>query len=337
MALPDLLRERLAALPRRVRMALLAAVVVLAAGLIAAAVWSGLRAGRLAYGFVDIDKATLSFLRQGRIDEFLADEGDRVAQGAVLARLNVDDLVIQRANQQASCRSLRFTLDELENGYQSETVDKALHDYEQATHQFEIAELSFSRKDPLHKRKAISDQEYDEARLQREQARSAMNSAEAYYRQLKGGYRSEQIGAARENYAACTKALEYYDYQIEEMSVIRAPFDGFIRVKYLEVGDIAGPSGSVFEIAVQEARKVRAYLSEEQLAAVHLDDELTVTDHAGTPWKGRVIYISDSAVFTPKNVITEELRGLLVYEVRLLIDGGGTALRDGQSVSVHLP
>lgn len=308
-----------------------AVVIAAAAGLIA---YKVIASEKMAYGFVDIEKATLSFLRQGRIDEIFVEEGDTVKKDEVLARLNVDDLNIQRDNQTASCRSIKYNLDELENGYQQEQVDKAYYDYMQAKAQYEMSELTYRRKKPLHDRKVISEHEFDETKIQREQALSQQNSALAYYTQLKNGYRQEQVDSTRQSYAACMKSLEYIEYQIDDQSVIRAPFDGFIRVKYLNVGDIATPSGSVFEISLSHEKKIKAYLSEDQLRYVKMGDELTVVNHAEERYKGKVIFISDSSMFTPKNVITDELRGLLVYEVKLLILDQDANLRDGQSVSV---
>lgn len=50
--------------------------------------------------------------------------------------------------------------------------------------------------------------------------------------------------------------------------------------------------------------------------------------------KATVGFISSQAEFTPKTVQTQDLRTLLVYEVRLNVDDPDNALRLGQPVTV---
>ena len=79
---------------------------------------------------------------------------------------------------------------------------------------------------------------------------------------------------------------------------------------------------------------VRAYVSETQLKYVQEGAEALVTTDTTEPLKARVGHISSEAEFTPKTVATQDLRTVLVYEVRLNVEDPGNRLRLGQPVTV---
>lgn len=291
-----------------------------------------------AYGFVEIDSSKLSFLRQGRINKIFVDEGQFVAKGKVLATLDTSDLQILKQQQEATCKSLQARYQELLNGYTKEQQDNACFTYQALNAQYQLALKTYIRLSKLFKEKQISAQEYDEAKLNKEQLLYQTRSAKAYCQELTIGYRQEQIDASFNNYQQCLKETEYLDYQINTESVLKAPFKGLIRSKNLEIGDLGSPNVYVFEISKSNEKKAIAYLSEQQLALIDKQNtKFFIENEAKERFEAQLIYISDSAEFTPKNVITDELRGLLVYEIKLKIkkeSNGYNNLRDGQSVSV---
>ena len=68
--------------------------------------------------------------------------------------------------------------------------------------------------------------------------------------------------------------------------------------------------------------------------AVQEGAEALVTTDTTEPLKARVGHISSEAEFTPKTVATQDLRTVLVYEVRLNVEDPGNRLRLGQPVTV---
>lgn len=74
-------------------------------------------------------------------------------------------------------------------------------------------------------------------------------------------------------------------------------------------------------------------MTEEQLSDIKVGMKAvisTVKNHTD----GKVAFISQTAMFTPKTVQTEQLRAELVYEVRIDTEDLDNVLRYGQSVSV---
>lgn len=117
-------------------------------------------------------------------------------------------------------------------------------------------------------------------------------------------------------------------------SRIESPVDGVIRSRLLEPGDMASASKRVYEIAVTSPKWVRAYVTETQLGFIKEGAPARITTDTTPAYEATVGYISPEAEFTPKTVQTQDLRTLLVYEVRLTLSDPENKLRLGQPVTV---
>lgn len=290
----------------------------------------------IAYGFVDIDTSALTFKRNGQISTITVQAGQQVSKGEILASLNTDELIIQKKQQQANCNALYATLTQMQNGYTQEQIAQSCYTYQALNKSYELATITLKRLDKLHKLKQISNQEYDEAVLNQAISYNQMQAAKASCTDMQKGYRIEQIDNAKYNYEQCLAQLDYLNYQIQEQSVIKAPFTGTVRAKIQNIGDMASTQNTVIELSDNSSKKIIAYFSESQLANIDIKHtSFNVVTQSNQSFKAKLSYISDTAIFTPKNVITNELRGFLVYEVHLLLLENNDNLRDGQSVSVY--
>ena len=98
---------------------------------------------------------------------------------------------------------------------------------------------------------------------------------------------------------------------------------------------MTSPQATVFELSQIEAKRVRVYVSEKQLSAIRVNDKAFVLLPNGERLEGKIAKISNTAMFTPKTVQTEELRSDLVYEVRIDVNDPTGALRLGQPITVE--
>ena len=97
---------------------------------------------------------------------------------------------------------------------------------------------------------------------------------------------------------------------------------------------MASAQTPVFTLSQLNHKFVRCYLTELQLVKVKTGNKVLIETASGTTISGNIAVISDTAMFTPKTVQTEELRPQLVYEVRIDVADPDEVLRLGQSVSV---
>lgn len=89
--------------------------------------------------------------------------------------------------------------------------------------------------------------------------------------------------------------------------------DGTVLGKYAEAGEVAAVGRPLLKIADLDRIYLRAYFTSDQLAAVRLGQEVTVTaDFGGDArydYPGRVVWIASESEFTPKAIQTRDSPG----------------------------
>ncbi|MGA7438838.1 MAG: efflux RND transporter periplasmic adaptor subunit, partial [Luteibacter sp.] len=146
--------------------------------------------------------ATVSAQITGALTEVLIEEGDRVAKGQVLARLDDNALRAGLASAQASAAAAHANVTQNEA-----QLEQALRDA--------------TRQEALVGRGLVSKQIAEQTRTQANTYRAQLNTSR---RQAQAA--DSQVGVAQVN-------LDY--------TVVRAPFDGVITDKAAQVGEIVSP------------------------------------------------------------------------------------------------
>lgn len=289
-------------------------------------------------GNVDVREVSLAFRQSDRILEMLAEEGDRVQKGQVLARLDTRELMLQLQRLNAEIAAQQSTVDKLHNGTRPEEIRQAEGNLRQAQAAAEHAAGVYQRKREIYTSIAgISQQELDNAYHDMEAKQATMSVAEAALQEAKAGPRQEDIAGAEAGLQALRNEQLRYTYLLSQYE-LQAPDDGVIRSRLLETGDMASPSKPVFKLSLPGKKWVRAYVPETELGRVYEGQQARVYIDSlpGKAIGGQVGYISGTAEFTPKNVQTEELRTSLVYEVRVYVDDADNVLRLGMPAAVRI-
>lgn len=152
----------------------------------------------------------------------------------------------------------------------------------------------------------------------------------------------KQLEATKSTLSTANRGLlaeiEPLDWQIQQISdqllktVLKAPSAGTVLDTYKEPGELVMPGQPVAKVADLSTMTLRGYLSENQLAAIKIGQEVTVSvDYAdGTlkSFSGSITWISAKAEFTPKTIQTKEERVNLVYAVKIAVKNDG-ALKIG--------
>lgn len=289
-------------------------------------------------GNVDVREVSLAFRQSDRILEMLAEEGDRVQKGQVLARLDTQELKLQLQRLNAEIAAQQSTVDKLHNGTRPEEIRQAEGNLRQAQAAAEHAAGVYQRKRDIYTSIAgISQQELDNAYHDMEAKQATMSVAEAALQEAKAGPRQEDIAGAEAGLQALRNEQLRYIYLLSQYE-LQAPDDGVIRSRLLEAGDMASPSKPVFKLSLPGKKWVRAYVPETELGRVYEGQQARVYIDSlpGKAIDGQVGYISGTAEFTPKHVQTEELRTSLVYEVRVYVDDADNVLRLGMPATVRI-
>jgi len=150
-------------------------------------------------------KAAVASKGTGRLQHLAVQEGSRVKEGDILARLENDDLRADMTQAEAQ-------------------LAVAKSDLVKAQIEQETAEKNFVRLQDLYRHKAVAQIEYENAEDRYYKAKAALASATSSVKAFE---------------AAVRHAAVLIDY-----TVIRAPFDGVVLTKDADVGEVVAPFGS---------------------------------------------------------------------------------------------
>lgn len=280
--------------------ALVAAAVVIGGGVVAWFVFSkpalppGFAGGN---GRLEAKQVDIATKYPGRIKEVLADEGDTVDAGQVVATMDTEPLEAQLRQAQAQIREAQ---DNRRTALAEVTVKQA---------QFAYSDKQYKRSAQLVTRGAISEQERDIDYAELEVNRAALLGAKA------------QAVRTESAIDAATAESERLKAEIKD-SVLKAPLRGRVQNRLAEPGEVLPAGGKV--LALVDLSDVYMYVFLPSLIAgkVPLGSEARIVLDAAPeyPVRATVSYVSPSAQFTPKTVETAEERHNLTFRVKLQID-----------------
>jgi len=290
------------------------------------------------YGNVDIREVRIAFDGNGHIDEIHVQEGDKVEQGQILARLKTARLQASVDAAEAGVAAQQQVLAKLESGSRPEEIQKARAEADAAKATAKAARDTYLRLQKLLDRKLASLEEVEAAVSASDTAQARVKAAEAALALVLAGPRQEDIAKARAELRLRKAELALVKVQLADTSLY-APVDGIIRDRILEPGDMASPQTPVITLALIDPIWVRAYLPEPALGRIApgMRAEIHTDSYPEKSYVGWIGYISPSAEFTPKNVETPELRTRLVYQVRIYACNPNSELRLGMPVTVIIP
>ncbi len=222
-------------------------------------------------------KAAVASKATGRIVFLGVQEGSRVKEGDVIARLDNDDLKAEKAQLEAQLAVARFEVTRNET-------------------ELSTAESNFQRFKDLWAKKAVSQLDYENARDRFLKAKAAIDSARANVRAIEASIQRSAV------------LIEY--------TIIRAPFNGVVLTKDADVGEVVAPFGSatnakaaVVTMADLSSLMVQADVAESFLSRVQIDQpcEIQLDAVPNTRFPGKVHMIVPTA---------DRTRGTVMVKVR---------------------
>ncbi len=275
------------------------------------------------HGNMDLRQVQLSFNNSERIAAVLVQEGDRVRQGQVVARLDTSRLGPQVAQAEAQTAAQRQVVTRLRNGSRPEEIAQARANVESAKADSVNARQQYERvKSAMEASggRAVRQQDVDNAKAALEVAEAKLSVNQRALELAVAGPRKEEVAEAEARLQANDAQLALLRQQLADAQLV-APVDAVVRT-----------------LAITDPKWVRAYVSEPDLGRVHsgMAASVMVDSFPNRRFDGWVGFISPVAEFTPKSVQTEELRTSLVYEVRVFVKDPSDELRLGMPATVYV-
>ncbi len=228
------------------------------------------------------DEVTVSSEVEGRVEEVMADVGDRVSKGQTLARVSPVEFQLAVEQQQAALRQARARLglgegeSDLKDARQAAEVKKAAADLTDA-------EQKYRRAQSLLETGVIPRQQYDEA--------------EARYKAAKASYdlAAQQVENMRASMQQTQASLNLANKRLRDTR-IRAPFAGHVKAREVTVGQYLKVQTPVMTIVNIDPLRARLSVPEKMSPWTRVGGEVRFSLDAfpGRQFAGRISRINPS-------------------------------------------
>ncbi len=288
-------------------------------------------------GNIEAHESLVGFKVQGRIVELPVEEGQLVAQDALLARLDDADFKQKVRIDEASVRVRESNLALTMAGTREQETRAAQQTMIDAQVDVEQKKLDSERAQKLFAKDEVSAQDRDLAATALKRSEAISKAAQQRYNEAVEGSRKEDIAIARANVSQASASLGLSQVNLS-YTVLRAPSSGVVTVRQAELGEVVAPGSPVVTLSDLDHIWLRAYIAETDLGSIHWgQDAVVATDtYPGKQYHGRISFISSTAEFTPKSVQTAKERVTLVYRIKIDIDNPNHELKPGMPADARI-
>ncbi|MDD8018458.1 MAG: efflux RND transporter periplasmic adaptor subunit [Bacteroidota bacterium] len=290
-----------------------------------------------ASGTLEAVDVNVSSKVSGQLLQLLVNEGSLVKAGDTLVILDHDMLTLQLRQTEAGVNVAAAQYDLLKNGAREEDIKLGKASVVQAEASFTTAETDYKRIKELFEQHSVSQKQYEDAESRYTITKAQLISAEQNLQKLVRFARPEDLNAAKARVEQAQAQANIIKKQIRDSYII-APSSGTITNKPVEEGELIGAGAVVARISRLEKMELRIYVSETELGKVKLggDADVVIDTYPDKSYPGKVVYVSPTAEFTPRNVQTKDERTKLVFGIKLEVDNPNGDLKSGMPADAYL-
>jgi HlyD family secretion protein len=265
---------------------------------------AGIAAGN---GRLEAQEIDIAARYAGRIAAVLADEGDPVEAGQVLARMDTKAIEASLEAAEARARQAR------------ESARQAAAETADARSRVSLARQELERDQALLEKGFVSGQRIAQRRTDLETAEARLAAADAHYADV-----TEAVSAA---------ASEARRIRVElEEATLNAPRGGRVLYRLAEPGEILPAGGKILTIVDLDDVYMTLFLPAADAGRVRIgaDARIRLDALPERAFRARVTFVASEAQFTPKEVETASEREKLVFRVKAqLTEREPTLLKPG--------
>jgi len=270
----------------------------------------------------------------GRLETLAVQKGARVAAGAPLFTLERSAEIAAQRQAADQLRATSSRLEDLKKGSRPSELAAFEAQREQARSAAELAALNYARQEKLFNTQVISASEFDQARLNREQARHAVDELTSQLDTAQLGGRTDAIAAAEADVSAASAAKEHADWAVDQKTQA-APKAGLVYDTLYRPGEYVIAGNPVVALLPPENLKVRFFVPESDFASLKAGGPVRVTlSGHPAPLAAHISYLSPQPEYTPPVLYNRDNRAKLVFMVEAVFDADASDLHPGQPVDV---
>lgn len=233
----------------------------------------------------------------GRLAELGPHEGDMVEAGAVVARLDSDDLRAQLREAEAKVAQAQKAVDETRAGAR------------RAQTELTLAGKTLTRSQGLVEKGFITRDKLDRDQTGMEGAMAGMAQAQS------------RVAEADAAVAAAVAKAESLQATVND-TALKAPTSGRVLYRLAEPGEVLAAGGKALTLVDLSDMYMTIYLPTDQAGQVALGSEARIVLDAlpGQPIPAVVSFVAAKAQFTPREVETRSEREKLMFRVKVKPD-----------------
>ncbi|HEY3426840.1 MAG TPA: HlyD family secretion protein [Negativicutes bacterium] len=249
-----------------------------------------------AAGMVSTDDArvkgtivTVSARVSARVEEIMVNEGDQVQAGQIIAKLESKELEAQFSQAKANLAAAEAKLAGLKAGSRPQQIAQAGAGTVQAEANLDNARRGYERMAMLYEKGAISAQQLDTAQTTLAVAQAQYEAAGQSLSMTQEGSRIEDIQVAQAQVEQASAALENAQLALDN-AVIKAPGEGIVAVRSVDVGESVAVGQPLFNIVNLHDVWVAANIDENQVGKIRVGQpvQFTIDAYSGKTFQGEV-------------------------------------------------
>ena len=297
-----------------------------------------------------VQTVNLSPETSGILEALYVEQGDRVEQGQLVARMKSDELEAQVQQYQAAVAEAEANLQDVRRGSRPEEIAQAEAAVEAARAQVRDAEArldlaanDLQRSRQLYERGAISENELESAVRERRSAEAGLEQVQARVDEtlqrledLRNLPEPEVVAQAEARLAQARAQLQATQVRLDD-NALRAPFAGIITQKYATEGAFVTPTTSASDlssatstaiVALAQDLEILAEVPEADISLIEPNQRVEIIADAfpDQTFEGRVKLIAPEAI---------EQQNVTLFQVRIELLSGKDVLRSNMNVDAQ--
>lgn len=290
-------------------------------------------------GMVDADSFTVATKAPARVERLLAEEGQKVTRGQLLAELSSPEVTMRDEQANAALHGAKAIQQMSRDGARAEDVRSTEAIWRAADAAALLAAQTARRAEALYAEGVISAQRRDEAVAARVATAGQAEAARQQYLKLSAGTRAEEKAVADAQVAAARAGVaETQSLQTETR--LLSPVAGEIAERFVNPGELVLIGVPLFTVIDTAHSWVALNVREDQFAGIRnglvIHGDIPALNRKDVPF--RVTHISPQGDFATWRA-TRQSRGFDVrsFEVRATPVSPVEGLRPGMSVLFDWP
>jgi len=246
----------------------------------------------------------------GQAKEVKVKNGEEVKRGDILITLGDEQIKIQVAQAQATLDSVQASSDKIKSGARPQVIKQAESALLQAKMNRDSVEENYLRMKKLFTEKAISEQQYEQAKNQYEIADVQYQSARESYELVIEGAAEEDIKSVEAQVRQAKAALDMAKYQLKNTQ-ITAPISGKVTSISVSSGEMISPSIPLLSIIDVSRIFVKVGISEKDISKIKEGQKVSLEIDAFPEEKFRGEVVS-------KGVAVDQISKALEVKIEIL-------------------